>query len=150
MQAMTMRMIPLIALGVLTTASLQAQVSDAIAFAHFRMRMVAAQASPFLPPLPSLDPSAYPGGTENYAQVWSSFNEGTLDRDTHIVRASEQVTLKATLTELTRHGDAPGMESPIIYFRVLYFGDRYAYVQTDWMTNVPRGEDLYFERRAYR
>ncbi len=79
--------------------------------------------------------------------MWSSFNEGTLERDSDIRSAREKVTLKEKLAELARHRDAPGMEYPIIYFRVLYFGDRIAYVQTDWMTNVPRGEDLYFERR---
>jgi hypothetical protein len=138
---------PAVLLSVLTTATLQAQASDAIAFAHFRMRMVAAQASLFPPPLPSPDPAAYPGGMQSYVLVWSSFNEGTLDRDQHPGRVTGHVTLADKLAELARHREAPGMEYPIIYFRVLFYGDRYAHVHTDWMTNVPRGEDLYFERR---
>lgn len=134
-------------LSVLATAPLQAQVSDGIAFAHFRMRMVGAQASLFPPSLPSPDPSAYPGGTESYVLVWSSFNEGSMERDLHIGHAREQITLTDELAEPVRHHDEPGMEFPIIYFTVTFHGDRYAYVHTDWMTNVPRGEDLYFERR---
>lgn len=138
---------PVFLLGVLATTSLHAQVSEGIAFAHFRMRMVGTQASPFLPPLPSPDPSSYRGGAESYVLVWSSFNEGSMERDLRVGPARTYVTLKDKLAELARHRDAPGMEHPIIYFAITYHGDRYAYVHTEWMTNVPRGEDLYFERK---
>lgn len=138
---------PVFLLSVLATATLHAQVSAGIAFAHFRMRMAGSQASLFPPPLPAQEPSGYPAGQESYVLIWSSFNEGSLERDLHIGATRDHLTLKDKLLELERHRDAPGMDYPIIHFRVLFHGDRYAHVQTDWMTNVPRGEDLYFERR---
>lgn len=79
--------------------------------------------------------------------MWSSFNVGTLERDNHVKRVTEQVALKDKLAELAQHRDAPGMKYPIMYYTVLFYGDRHAYVRTIWATGVPRGEDLYFVRR---
>lgn len=115
------------------------QLQERIAYAHMRMAIARSPGTPIAPaPL------------EEYVIMWSSFNEGTLERDSHIHPTKQQVTLKDKIAELARHRDAPGMEYPIMYYTVLFYGERYAYIQSTWATGVPRGEDLYFVRRTDR
>lgn len=115
------------------------QLQERIAYAHMRMAMARTLGTPF-----------GPSPQEEYILMWSSFNEGTLERDSDIQPAREKVTLKEKLAELARHHDEPGMEYPIMYYTVLFYGVRYAYIQSTWATGVPRGEDLYFVRRTDR
>ncbi|MCB0794826.1 MAG: hypothetical protein KDB88_08825 [Flavobacteriales bacterium] len=111
------------------------QGQDTSGFGRFKAELLAQPSSPVPPEKADL---------KHYHLVWRSFNEGTFEHDQAPERVEERITLQKMLIELEDHRD--GKKYPIIYSFLSFHGDRYAYIHADWQTNVPRGEDLYFER----